>query len=114
MRDFHDLRDLGYEVGVDVGADAREGEGAAETEGEEHGFASCAAVQDGGCYVDDILCGKATVFCEFGIDDGVHLKRCCILLPEVRIFSARSVRGPGAQWESGFLCVMAGVFVCDG
>lgn len=82
--------------------------------GEEAGFVSGATVIDGIYGVDDILCREAIIFCEFGFDYGAHLKRGVIHLLEIRFLSARSVRGQCAQRESGFLCVMVGVFVCDG
>lgn len=72
-----------------------------------------AAVPDGAFCVNDVLFGKAVAICEFVIDDTIHLKRCGIRLPEIRIFSAGSVQRQSAQRESSFLCVMAGVFVCD-
>ena len=64
--------------------------------------------------MDDIFCEKAVAFGEFGVDDGVHLKCGDVCLPEIRIIFARSVQVLCAQGESCFLCVMVGVFVCDG
>ena len=77
-------------------------------------FAALTTVPDRGCCVDDVAYGKAATFFEFSVVNGVHLKHGDVHLPEIRIFSARSVQVQSAQGESGFLCVMAGVFDCDG
>lgn len=82
--------------------------------GDKVGFATGAAVPDEICCVDDVVCGQTVAFCEFGIDDVVHLKCGNIRLPTVRIFSVRSIQKQSAQRENSFLCVMVGIFDCDG
>ena len=97
-----------------VGAEAREQGGNSGSRRRGGRLRRSYSVPDRDCYVDEVAYGKAVTFFEFSVVGDVHLKRGGIHLPEIRISSVRSVQELCAQRESGFLCVMAGIFVCDG
>lgn len=101
-------------VVVDTGTNAREGARATVAGGKEVGFAALIAIPDETYRVDDILCGNEVAFGEFGVDDGVYLKRGYVRLdygqhPPTLLYLPLSLRGlseGSAHSEKAVFCVL--------